>query len=63
MEKDKNVFYAIYHYEYIKHSRVSWTRKSTYKKKIKRRISKLRRNLSKKLTKQLIHEKEYNIGY
>lgn len=59
MEKDKNVYCAIYHYEYIK----PWRRKSEYKKKIKRRVSKLRRNISKKLIKQLIHEKEYNIGH
>ena len=60
MEESKNVIIARHFYDFIKDSRVSWRKKSTYRKKVKRRISKLRRNHSKKLTQ---YEEEYNSGY
>lgn len=41
-------------YDSIRDSAVAWRRKSSYKKPIKRRISKLSRIGSKLLTKQLI---------
>lgn len=47
-------------YMTIQDSKVSWRRKSSYRKPIKRWVSKLQRRGSKKLVKQLADDINYN---